>query len=64
MRTLAHGSPFLVIVDNASEAIYAIACATKACVPWVVEHVYSVLYELGYGGIAILMKCDKAPELI
>ena len=61
---MAHSSPFLIIDDHASEAIHAIACATKACVPWVVEYVYSVLYELGYGGIAISMKCDRAPELI
>lgn len=47
----ALGSPFLVLVDNASEAIYAIACSTKACTPWVVEYVYSILVELGYVGV-------------
>ena len=60
----AHGSPCLVSVDNASEAVYAIACSTKACMPWVVERMYSILYGLGHGGIAILFKCDKAPEFI
>ena len=59
----AHGSPFLVIVDNASEAIYCVACSTKGCTPWVVEYVHNILSELGYSGMSISMKCDQAPEL-
>ena len=59
----AHGSPFLILYDNASEALYCIACSTKACTPWVVEYVYSILWELGYGGITVSIKCDQAPEL-
>ena len=59
----ALGSPFLILVDNASEALYCVAVPTKGCTPWVVEYVYSVLCELGYAGIAVSMKCDQAPEL-
>ena len=59
----ALGSPFLILLDNASEAIYAIACSTKACTPWVVEYVYNVLVELGYVGVTVSIKCDGALEL-
>ena len=43
----ALGSPFLVLVDNASEAIYCVACSTKGCTEWIVEYVHSVIAELG-----------------
>ena len=59
----ALGSPFLVLVDNASEAIYTVACSTKGCTPWIVEYVHSILFELGYAGVTVSMKCDGAPEL-
>ena len=52
-----------MLVDNASGAIYAVACSEKGCRPWFVEHVYSMIYELGYSGVPISMKCDAAPEL-
>ena len=59
----ALGSLFLVLVDNALEATYAVACSEKGCKPWIVEYVYSTIYESGYSGLPISMKCDAAPEL-
>ena len=47
----AHGSPFLVLVDSETEAVYAIAVADKTCKPWIVEYVCNVLNELGYSRI-------------
>ena len=51
-----------MLVDNGSEAIYAVACSEKGCKPWIVEYVYSMIYELGYSGVPISMKVDLAPE--
>ena len=52
----ALGSPFLILYDNASEALYCVACSTKACTAWVVAFVFSILCELGYAGITVSMK--------
>ena len=59
----AHGSPFLVLFDRETEAGYAIAAADKACKPWIVEYVCSVLNKLGYSGIKVALKRDAALEL-
>ena len=59
----AHSSPFLVIFDGDTEAIYAVAVADKTPKPWVVDYVAKVIEELGYGGIKISIKCDAAPDL-
>ena len=56
------GSPCVGLVDNASEAIYAVACSEKGCKPWIAEYVYSIIFALGYSGVPISMKCDAAPE--
>ena len=53
----------MILVDNASEAIYAIVCSTKACTPLVVEYVHNILVELGYVGVTVSIKCDGALEL-
>ena len=59
----AHQNPFLILFDNATEAIFAVAVPSKATKPWIVEFVKSVLYELGYGQLKIAIKCDQAREL-
>ena len=59
----APSSPYLIVSDNASEALYALAVPDKACHPWVVEYVYQVIEELGYGGTRIASKSDIALEL-
>ena len=59
----AHSSPVLIIYDGDTEAIYAVALSEKSPKPWVVEYFYQVINELGYGGIKIAIKCDKAPDL-
>ena len=59
----ALGSPFLILVDSETEAIYAIAVSDKAAKPWVVEYVFSILVELGYAGVKVAIKHDAAPEL-
>ena len=60
----AHSSPFLILFDSETEAIYAIAVSEKAVRPWVVDFVVNVLSELGYAGVMVAMKHDKAPELL
>jgi hypothetical protein len=59
----AHGSPFLVLFDSKTEAVYAIVVAEKACKPWIVEYVCNVMNELGYSGVKVALKSDTAPEL-
>ena len=59
----AHRNPFLVLYDNETEAIFAVAVASKASKPWIVEHVKKVIYELGYDQLKIAVKCDGAREL-
>ena len=60
----AHSSPYLIVFDNASEALYALAVPDKACHAWVVEYVYKIVDELGYGGTRIALKSDNAKELM
>ena len=43
----AHRNPFLVVYENETEAIFAVAVASKATKPWIVEFVKNILYELG-----------------
>ena len=59
----AHENPFLVLYDNETESIFAIAVHSKSTKPWIVEYVKNVLCELGYGEIKIAIKCDQAREL-
>ena len=62
-KEYAHGNPFLVLYDNETEAIFAIAAESKSTKPWIVEFVKGVLYEPGYGELKIVIKCDQAREL-
>ena len=59
----AHSSPYLVLYDSASEALYAVAVKDKTAQLWVVEYVTRVISELGYGGTRIAVKIDGAMEL-
>ena len=59
----AHESPFLILFDSETEAIYALAVVEKSCKPWVVEYVSNVLSELGYSGVKVVLKSGAAPEL-
>jgi hypothetical protein len=59
----AHENPYLIIFDNASEAIYAVAVASKSVEEWIVEYVVRVIGELGYGGTRVAIKVDNAMEL-
>ena len=59
----AHSSPVLIVYDGDMDAIYAVAVSEKSPRPWLVEYVHQVINELGYGGIKIAVKCDKAPDL-
>ena len=56
--------PFLVLYDNNTGSIYAFATGTKAMKPWVIGYVHSIICELGYGGVRIAFKSDRAAELI
>ena len=59
----AHASPYLVLYDNASEALYAVAVPDKSLHAWVVEYTVRVIEELGYGGTRIAFKMDRTPDL-
>ena len=59
----AHENPFLVLYDNETESIFAIAVQSKSTKTWVVEYVKNVLHELGYGEVKVAIKCDQAREL-
>jgi hypothetical protein len=59
----AHRKPFLILYHNETEGIFAVAVASKATKPWIVEFVKNILYELGYGQLKIAIKCDGAKEL-
>ena len=59
----AHSSPYLVLYDSASEALYAVAVKDKTAQLWVVEYVTRVINELGYGSTRIALKIDRALEL-
>ena len=52
-----------MLYDNETEGIFAVAVASKATKPWIVEFVKNILYELGYGQLKIAIKCDGAKEL-
>jgi hypothetical protein len=59
----AHSSPYLVLFDDRSEALYAVAVESKAAHVWVIEYITRVIEELGYGGMRVAIKCDGALEL-
>ena len=40
------------------KVIYAVACSEKGCKPWIIEYVYSMIYEFGDSGMPISTKCD------
>ena len=55
--------PLLVLYDHETEAIFAVAVASKATKPLIVEFVKNILYELGYGQLKISIKRDGASGL-
>ena len=60
----AAGNPFLIIFDDHSESLFAVALASKEYEDWLAEYVKSVIDELGYAGVRIVMKHDNAKELV
>ena len=60
----AAANPFLIVYDDFSGAIFAIALASKEYEDWIAEYVKSIIEEIGYGGARVAMKHDNAPELI
>ena len=59
----AREHPLLVIYDNESEAIFAIAAASRSTKESIVEFVKKVLHELGYSELKVVINCDGAREL-
>ena len=49
--------------DKQTEGIFAVAVASKATKPWIVEFVKNFLKDLGYGQLKIAIQCDGAKEL-
>ena len=62
-ENLAHSSPFLIMYDKDTEWISAIAVPSKATKPWITAYTVNVIKELGYDGVKICFKSDKAKEL-
>ena len=60
----AAGNPFLIIYDDHSESLFAVALASKEYHDWLAELVKSIIDELGYAGVRIVIKHDNAQELI
>ena len=60
----AHESPFLIVYDNDTESIYAVATQSKSIKPWIASYVTHVIAELGYKGIKIAFKSDNARDLV
>ena len=52
----AHGNPFLVLYDNETEAMFAIAVASESTKEWIVEFVKQGLYDLGYSELKVTIK--------
>ena len=52
----AHVNPFLILYDNDTEAIYAVAVPDKSVRQWIVEYMFMIINELGYEGVKIAMK--------
>ena len=44
----AHSRPYLIMYDNASEAIYAVAVPDKCAHDWIAEYAVRVIADLGY----------------
>ena len=60
----ASGNPFLIVFDDHSESLYAVAVATKEYEDWLAEYVKAIIDELGYSGVRIVIKHDNAKELV
>ena len=61
---VAAGSPFLLLCNDHTEALFAIAVPNKEFQEWLAELVKSILDELGYAGVRVAIKNDNAPELV
>ena len=60
----AAANPFLIIYDDCSGALFAVAVASKEYEDWLAEYLKAVTDELGYSGARIAVKVDNAPELL
>ena len=60
----ASGNPFLILFDDHSESLFAVAVPTKEYQGWLADLVKAILDELGYAGVRIAIKNDNAQELI
>ena len=49
----ASANPFLIVYDDYSAAMFAIAVATKEYEDWLAEYVKAIIEELGYGGARV-----------
>ena len=60
----AAGNPFLIIYDDHSEALFAVAVPSKEYQDWFAEPLKSIIDELGYSGVRVALKSDNAKELV
>ena len=60
----AAANPFLIIYDDHSGSLYAVAVASKQYEDCLADYLKAILDELGYAGTRVAIKCDNAPELV
>ena len=63
-KEAAAGTTLLMIYDDHSESLFAVALASKESHDWLAELVKSIIDELGFAGVRIVIKHDNAQELI
>ena len=63
-RESAHANPFLVLHDYETEAMFAIAVASKSTKEWIVEFVKQMLYELDYNDLKVAIIEAKVKFII
>ena len=63
-KEAAAGTNLLMIYDDHSESLFAVALASKESHDWLAELVKSIIDELGFAGVRIVIKHDNAQELI
>ena len=52
-----------MLYDNETEAMLAIALASKSAEEWIVEFLKQVIYEFGYCDLKVAIRCDGARQL-
>lgn len=60
----ASSCPYLVMFDNGSKGIFAVAVPRKGVVEWVVEWMNGAISNLGYAHVKIAIKSDQESSIV